>query len=416
MKTSKLDRKMALLRKLTAELGPPSMPDLHIGIEVIDKDGKVIEKRYEQGHSWTRNGWSIFNSIMMNSPFATNGSAVGLTTYGRGNMGLRDMVGTVLVSTTTVQPVGSVYYQNTSATSDYGIIIGTSDEPFTAEDFCLPGFISHGVSPGNLSYNGQVAYPKPVYNSVSNSYTTTYRRLFNNNTTVATVVREVGLMGSNGYSYLVSRDVLSTPINVPIGAQLSISVDITTGSWAALDATSVNQPALGVQIGGGTNFGPNIANANGSPAYAWQTLQHKHTKFSLIVSPVIGGQSTALAFRTTNVAIAGVTTDQYDGANNMAAIYSLGSASPIGVFAADANASNLGGFSDWYIPTYYEMRYSMTERGALLTSGNAFTNTPYLSSYASNTYSYQVNLMTGNLNTDNLTTPYPVRLIRKHKA
>ena len=300
--TNPLDDKIAEFRRLAAELGHPTMPDLHIGVKLVDRDGKVLEDRYEQGHSWTRNAWSFFHNFMMDSDDIVAASSAGSTSYSKGNWSKRDTSGNY--STTGVARVSTgEFYRNTGS-----LRVGTGGDSFTSEDFNLYGLIGDGIGAGQLGHLS-ATWTNVVLDAGTNTYSRTLTRVFNNNSTAAIVVREVGLIYSG---YLLTRDVLSSPINVPVGAQLTISVTVTSGSWNALDATSVTTPpAIGTAMGGGI--------------YVGVPSQYNHIRYGLIVSP-IAGESAALAFRTSNTAFASNGSED-NGSLNMAQLYALGAAS-----------------------------------------------------------------------------------------
>ena len=392
--TNPLDDKIAEFRRLAAELGHPTMPDLHVGVKLTDKDGKVLEDRYEQGHSWTRNAWCFFHNYMMDSSDIVAASNVGNTSYSKGNWSKRDTNGNYQQNAIN-WGVGQLY-ANTGS-----LRVGTGGDSFTSEDFNLYGLIGDGIGAGQLGHLS-ATWTNVVLDAGTNTYSRTLTRVFNNNSTAAIVVREVGLFYS---SYLLTRDVLSSPINVPVGAQLTISVTVTSGSWNALDATSVTLPAtaIGAAMGGGI--------------YVGVPSQYNHIRYGLIVSP-IAGESAALAFRTSNTAFASNGSED-NGSLNMAQLYALGAASPIGQFCANANAANLGGYNDWYIPANREMTQAMYPGRAGLTGADAFSNVDYWTSTLSGnggtgTWPRYVNPTTGGNSLDsNMTTTRKVRLVRR---
>jgi hypothetical protein len=404
--TNERDDKIALFRKLAAELGAPTMPDLHIGIRLVDKDGTVLEDRLEQGHSWTRNAWTTLHQAMLHCNCAIS-SFAGLTSYSKGVLGLRYKDGGLIDNTS------NVYFQYKYADTDSsrGLMVGTSAETFTSEDFCLYGPISSGAGAGQLSYL-TMTWTNPVLDAATNTFSQTCSRVFNNNSSAAIVVREVGLGNAN--NLLLSRDVLSSPINVPVGAQLTISVVVTSGSFNALDATSVSGlPALGAATQGGIYVGPwhdESGSARGWPA------PFNHIRYGLIVSPAAGDSVSPLQWRTANTALTG-TQDPYDGSKNMAALYALGAASPVGQFAASANSANLGGYSDWYVPSYYEMYYGLYPKLALLTGTNALANANHWTSFSNSgqTDPIYVNPITLAATASSMTSSYRVRLVRRAK-
>ena len=362
--TNPRDDEIAEFRRLAAKLGHPTMPDLHVGVKLVDKDGKVLEDRYEQGHSWTRNAWSAFHNNMLDCTTLVAASSAGNTSYSKGNWGMRTTSGGFS------QPGNNSYNfrQVGDSNSGYGLQVGTSNEPFSSEDFSLWGPITSGTSTGQLSYLNQ-SYTTPVLDAVTNTYSFTATRVFNNNSPGSIVVREVGLTTTSG-QYLFTRDVLSSPINVPVGAQLTISVTVTSGSWAAIDATSVTQPALGAYTQGGIYLGPCFEQwgSGNNPAGGWD-FPFNHTKYALICSTIAGDAVGTKQWRTTAAVTAG-TQNEKDGSNNMAALYALGAGSPIGEFAAAANAAQMGGYSDWYVPARYEFSRVINAK-ALITGADA---------------------------------------------
>lgn len=407
------DKKMALLRRLAAEVGSPSLPDMHIGIKLTDKDGKILEDRYEQGHSWTRNAWTGFNCFMIDSGADAPLSLTGNTSFRAGHLAMRSTAGVISSSIDALpldRPNSSVSYNgfcNPSLDSSYGIVVGTSDEPFHPEDYRLWGHISNGVGAGQLSYLGMVV-PVTVYNSGDSTWTRTYTRVFNNNSSGAIIIKETGSIYSGSVTALLSRDVLSSPINVPVGGQLTISISFTTVSFAAFDASCGVEPAIGALGSGGVYLGydPNWYNSTVPNA--------GHTKYGMIVSPVIGGENSAKQWRTTNTAF-NYPYDFYYGPYGTTNMYTLGVDSPAAQFCATANTTVLGGYSDWYIPSFYELIRIYNQR-ALLTGAYALTNASYwTSSNASSgsTTANYVNPTTGANSNDSFTANKYVRLVRR---
>ena len=356
--TNPRDDEIAEFRRLAAKLGHPTMPDLHIAVKLVDKDGKVLEDRYEQGHSWTRNAWCFFHNVMMDSSDIVAASFAGNTSYSKGNWSKRD-------TSSNYQQTGFGYSEGSFYRNTGSLRVGTGGDSFTSEDFNLYGLIGDGSGTGQLGHLS-ATWTAPVLDAATNTYSRTLKRVFNNNSTASIVVREVGLIYG---SYLLTRDVLSSPINVPVGAQLTISVTVTSGSWNALDATSVTLPAIGTAMGGGF--------------YVGVPSQYSHIRYGLIVSP-IAGESSPLAFRTSTTAFASNGSDE-NGSLNMAQLYALGAASPIGQFCANANAANLGGYNDWYIPATREMTQAMYTGRAGLTGADAFSNVDHWTSTISGT-------------------------------
>jgi hypothetical protein len=104
---------------------------------------------------------------------------------------------------------------------------------------------------------------------------------------------------------------------------------------------------IGEAFGGGYFAGYISHTADGNPTHA------------LIVAPRADGATgtgytltTDLAWKTTNTATAGTTSD-FDGAANTAAMVTAGIADhPAAEFCVNLS---IGGFTDWYLPSRYEM-------------------------------------------------------------
>jgi hypothetical protein len=103
----------------------------------------------------------------------------------------------------------------------------------------------------------------------------------------------------------------------------------------------------------------------------------------------------------------------YYGQANTTVMEALGAASPAGAFCTAENTAVLGGFSDWYIPTYYEIGILYTNR-AYIPGGQELSNANYWTSYcANNTNAAAYNPTTNTYLTPTQTTTYKVRLIRR---
>jgi hypothetical protein len=229
-----------------------------------------------------------------------------------------------------------------------------------------------------------------------------HKRVFNNNSGGTITVNEVGLVFSSYGSYiLMSRDILDVPAVVLNGAQLTVTVSITTKDFATTDP---GVPELGTLGSGGIYIGQfDYTVANQSPG--------SHRRYGLILAPVTGGESTTLAWRSsaTNTSCL----DMYYGQANTTTMEALGAASPAGAFCTAENTAVLGGFSDWYIPTYYEIGILYTNR-AYIPGGQELSNENYWTSYCpNNTNAGAYNPTTNTYLTPTQTTTYKVRLIRR---
>lgn len=372
-----------------------SMPTLHIHTRV-EKNGIILSDRHQVGHSWVRNAYNAYNLQMLDScP----------TTY----LFVRGTDGTFAPAT--YVPARQDYYgfitggyYCTTNNEYYGIVIGTGTTAFDLDDFRLDTPIVSGNTANKLYYQAQVA-PVTTYSGDPDfTENILHKRVFNNNSGGTITVNEVGLIYYVGYypNYiLMSRDVLDVPAVVLNGAQLTVTVSITTKDFATTDP---GVPELGTLGSGGIYIGQfDYTVAQQTPG--------SHRRYGLILSPITGGESTTLAWRSTPTATN--CQDMYYGQANTTIMEALGAASPAGAFCTAENTAVLGGFSDWYIPTYYEMGILYTNR-AYIPGGQELSNANYWTSYcANNTNASAYNPITNTYANQTQSTANKVRLIRR---
>lgn len=427
--TREYDKKIASYRKLQAELGVLAMPDLHIGVEVKDCRGAVTQAWNQQGHSWNRNGWNMFTMVMIDTGTAVAASSASqgvgypVGTYGagflNGKSGNNSFVGGVsaaLQRNSTTYSAGGFYN---------GIIIGTSAEPFTAEDYGLWAPINSGVGAGLMVYNTMATSVVPVYLTGTKQWTITLSRIFNNNSGASITVNETGLSaGWLNFGGTVSRDVLSAPAVVPNGGQLTISITLTSVSFNALEATAQPFATIGTAHGGGTSLGMPGITWSGSSFLTSSTTNPTsynavlHPKWALVMSPKATGNSTAIQWRTTGTALSFIADNSYGKTNTDIWIAAgLGTAAPAAKFAADANTANLAGFNDWYIPTASEFFFAATNQGTFGTEQMNAVNYWVADTFPSNNTTGNVYLGTTGAGTGGqpMTGTFQVRLFRRHK-
>jgi hypothetical protein len=175
-----------------------------IEIEVIDKDGKVIERAREPMHS------------------LTNNMAYWLDIFRLGTINGRDTSGND-ISDVSLSSVTNVSVLAPSGNDNYGIIIGSSNTSFSIFQYNLQSKYS----------NSQFSHGETAVDSISQSplYScTTYKRTFTNNTSGDLVVREVGLVamlqtGSTTRYMLLTRDVISDR-SIPAGGSIVVKIGI----------------------------------------------------------------------------------------------------------------------------------------------------------------------------------------------
>ncbi|MCR6668797.1 MAG: hypothetical protein NDF51_02250 [archaeon YNP-WB-040] len=189
----------------------PKLPfKVMVELEVTDKNGRIVKKHRQMSHSFLMQ-WLQFLRCQASITFAGSGISIN-----------------VVDETGAVRTYPSAWYElfnyealicNAPVGDDsYGIVVGVSDAPNTINTYCLGGKIAHGTAGGQLQYGGHTF--DDVANPSGNILLFRIIRTFSNTSGSTITVKEVGLMVKNVdsqnvmRSYLVARDVLSTPVNV----------------------------------------------------------------------------------------------------------------------------------------------------------------------------------------------------------
>jgi hypothetical protein len=191
-------------------------------IEVKDKTGKLLKRYITPAKSWLKQFIQI-----LKGEFATRNN----TTTGNANVSVVDESGTArsYPSHTSLNAYTDICNLSTLGdTGDVtqGIIVGTSDTSNTLTTYALAGKITHGTSSGQLLYGAETV--EDVTNPSGNDLQFRITRTFTNNSGATITVKEVGLLvkkidsGNTSRSFLVARDVLPSPVDVPDGATLTI--------------------------------------------------------------------------------------------------------------------------------------------------------------------------------------------------
>ena len=205
------------------------LPDLWLKFCVRDKSGNIIHQHEEKGHSWTRNAYnSYFGHIAgcgggdvnnFGAGFLSGKNEAGTITYAKGYT----VTGTSLAIPSTS---GSV--PNT-ATSAFGLVVGSGVTAFDFNDYKLATKIVHGTGSGQLSYGAGVL---PVLSYETKVWKSSHVRTFTNLSSAEITVNEVGLIwygyffGGPGYMLLL-RDILATPISIASLAVLQGTYDLS---------------------------------------------------------------------------------------------------------------------------------------------------------------------------------------------
>jgi len=367
------------------------MPRLWLSI-TVERNGIILEDRREEGHSWTRNAWWLMNGVMLDC--VSDGGTEAYNRFGVTTSGS--------VTASSYPPVRDISfagdgYYNSGANNSFGIQVGTGTSAFHAYRYELEDLVAHGNDADQLYYQAQSA-PVTSYDSITGKHTQTITRIFNNNSGDAIEVANAGLVWQGGIfyqldtgKYLLSYDLLDLPVNVPGGAQLTVTYEIETAvpDWA----TDFPLPELGDAAAGGTLVHLSFKN---------YTL--------MIVAPKSGGESTAINWSDPSFD-SGYPTSSTDGAANTAALEAHAD-SEIGAFSAAANAASLGGYDDWFIPAKDQFNTLYTTK-ANLPVGEEYEEETYWSSTASTSMmAYYTRMSTGYASSAYQDYDYRIRLMR----
>ena len=206
------------MRVMNAYEHPPiPTPKVHITIEVRDRTGKVIHRRRERGHSWTRNYYVIL--------VAQAGWVEGTEEMGTR---LRTVGGSWIEKANHFPRLeDDSYVEGGSGNTSRGIVIGTGSTPPTIDDYKLEALIPHGTGEGQMLYNAQADTVNEV---ISGGWRTTLVRQFNNNSGASIYVAETGIYafvafwGSN--AYMLCRNVHDPAVEVPHGGLLTVTYTV----------------------------------------------------------------------------------------------------------------------------------------------------------------------------------------------
>jgi hypothetical protein len=232
------EAKFAALKDMCRSLKVVVPPEIFIEFKVVDKTGKLIFDDIQRGHSWTRNYYNFLCMLGIDSD--ATGSANFGAGYLSGKRTSASIDSTAGNSSTRAAVTAGYGTYNNAASSTFGIVVGTGNTAFSEDHFTLATLIAHGATTGLLTYSAMAA-PIKAYNAGTMVWSNVISRLFNNNSGGAIVVAETGLysncvIGYNigGIYFMLERSVLAPTINVPNGAQLTVTYTISM-DFTAID-------------------------------------------------------------------------------------------------------------------------------------------------------------------------------------
>lgn len=211
-----------------------SLPKLDIGLTVIDKNNRIVLQRQEEGHSWTRNAWNFNFAYMANA--VGDGSS---SSFGSGQMTAKDTSGAfyssdghTVESYSSVTPYSSGGWACSTTGNTFGILAGLSDKVFDIDDYKLDSLVPHGSDPNNLQYQAQPDM-SIEYNAATKTWKSTHSRTLLNSSGGTVIVKEIGLVwrgeifSTSTQNFLMARDVLAVPVEVPDGNNIIIDYIIS---------------------------------------------------------------------------------------------------------------------------------------------------------------------------------------------
>jgi hypothetical protein len=189
-----------------------------VELEVRDKNGRIVKKHRQMSHSFLKQ-WLQF--LRCQTSITLGGSGISITVI--------DDSGTARTfpySWTETFNREALMCNALAGDNSYGIVVGISDAPNTINTYSLGAKISHGTGSGQLQYGNHTF--EDITNPSGNILVFRIIRTFSNGSGATITVKEVGLEvrnnDSQGYTrtYLIARDVLSTPVDVPNGMTLTV--------------------------------------------------------------------------------------------------------------------------------------------------------------------------------------------------
>jgi len=188
-------------------------------IEVRDASGKLLTFRKFKAKSWLPQFLGLIKGQFM-VPYGTSAN--------KGNAPVTDTSG----SARPYPSLGAALYFTglclyaDEGVADYGLVVGSSDNPNAVNQYTMGAIIPHGNASGQIYY-GATSIENPYNPTGTNNWIFRIIRTFSNNSGGSITVKEIGLIvktrdtsGTARY-FLIARDVIS-PVTVPTGATLTI--------------------------------------------------------------------------------------------------------------------------------------------------------------------------------------------------
>jgi hypothetical protein len=189
-----------------------------VELEVKDKNGRIVKKYRQMSHSFLKQ-WLQLLRGQISCAYGGTGISVSVVDEG---------------GTARTYPYGYSQYLNLEGLCmaggvgdvTQGIVVGISDAPNTINTYSLGGKITHGTGSGQLQYGSHTF--DDVSNPSGNILIIRVIRTFSNGSGATITVKEVGILvvvkcsDNAPHSFLIARDVLGTPVDVPNGMTLTV--------------------------------------------------------------------------------------------------------------------------------------------------------------------------------------------------
>ena len=224
------EHKYEELKKLGTELHIP-ICEAFLKLEVLDKDGNLVQEHSQRGHSWVRNAYNLMFSGLA-------GKDANDDTFGAGKLSIKETDGSVrhkavlLTITgidTSADDIGLGYLAGGSE-DNWGILVGSGTNAESFEDYALQAQIAEGTGAGQISHVASSTH-SITYTAGTKVLKNDLIRYFNNNSGGSLSVNEVALVSKSFYYsqkdyYLWARDRLGATVTIADTGQLKVTYTI----------------------------------------------------------------------------------------------------------------------------------------------------------------------------------------------
>lgn len=203
------------IARLGQKLGIPVL-QVFLSLEVTKK-GKLIDSFKDRSRTFNRNFWNAQMMLNLLSPgVATNFGAgyISMKAFPAGGVNAITVMGGWT-------PLGIIN------SSNYGILVGIGTAAESFEGYKLSTLCANGSGANQLVHTA--ASPNTQsYDAPSRTWTITLKRIFNNNSGAPIVAAETAIIAtSSSGAFMFNRDLLAEAVNIPVGAQLTVSYAFT---------------------------------------------------------------------------------------------------------------------------------------------------------------------------------------------